>query len=275
MAILDNVEAVVLDMDGVIFIGRRLRQGIERLLEHLEGAGIRYHVLTNTSGTSGRDISIQLASMGLAIPRGKIINASEVTADYMRSRSLGGRVFTLGGGLALPDALRAAGFQPLVVEHLTEGEIVALLDAEPPVAYPLALGWTRDYGFELATRLLRLEDCISELYTASADRFFADEGGKLPAVAWLASSVGALLGKSAFNPAKPNAFALEYVLRKLDSTAAKTAVIGDSISDVQFGNAAGCKTILVLGGATAAATVDNLEGDSVPTHVIHELTELL
>ena len=196
-----------------------MRRGARELVERLGSLDIPYHILTNTSGSSVPEISARLVAMGLEIPEARITNASEVTVNYIRERSEARTVLTLGGGSGLAHALQVQGFKQVAVERLEDEQFTELLEAAPRTAYPLVLGWTRDYGFELATKLLRLEKVVTEVYAASADRYFAGESGNLPAVAWLSGSVGALLGKVPINPAKPNAYALAYVLRKLHSAA--------------------------------------------------------
>jgi phosphoglycolate phosphatase-like HAD superfamily hydrolase len=68
---------------------------------------------------------------------------------------------------------------------------------------------------------------------------------------------------------------MEYVLHRLGRPASETIVIGDSTSDILAGNQAGCKTVLLLGGATPADALVGLTEDRAPWLVIHELTDLL
>ena len=127
----------------------------------------------------------------------------------------------------------------------------------------------------MATKVLRLQACISDVYAASEDRSYAGHGGLLPGVLWLSSSVGALLDKPPFNPAKPNPYALRHVLELLRQPASRVTLIGDSASDIQSGNEAGCRTVLVLGGTTPGAQAAKLTGQAAPNLVIEELTDLL
>jgi ribonucleotide monophosphatase NagD (HAD superfamily) len=184
-------------------------------------------------------------------------------------------VFTLGGGSGLAHALQVAGIPAISLERLSTEQLLHLTGLDQPAARPLLLGWTRDYGYKLATTVLRLAKCISEIYTASDDRCYPDETGAMPGVRWLSASVGALLEKEPLNPAKPSPYALEYVLRKLQQPASRTVLIGDSRTDIQSGNQAGCRTVLLLGGVTAAGEVAGLEGIEQPSLVINELTDLL
>lgn len=275
----EALDAVVLDMDGVIFIGQHLRQGVIELLQRFTEARVRYHVLTNTSASSRTEISAKLARMGLALPPEQITNASEVAVSYIQEqdRAAGAvtQVLTLGGGNGLARSLKEAGIQQLALEQLSAADIKALNAGAAPTVLPLIIGWTRGFDFEVATRVLELERCIGEVYTASADRFFADDGGNTPAVGWLSAAVGALLGKEPLNVAKPNPYSLQYVLGKLGSTEAATAVIGDSLSDIEMGKRAGCRTVLVLGGATNAGSLEALSAEAMPSRVINELTDLL
>lgn len=271
----DNLGAVVLDMDGVIFIGRDLRRGITDLVARFERDGINYRVLTNTSSSSPQDISASLADMGLMIEPARITNSSELVANYVRAHVGAETAFTLGGGSGLASALRTCGIKPLDLETLSFQEIQVLVASDHHASHPLVLGYTRHYDYELATKVIRLEKCISGIYTAGADRRFQGELGAMPAIGWTAGSVAALLDKQPHNPSKPDPFALDYVLGKLGQPASRTALIGDSLSDIQAGNKAGCRTVLLLGGVTSQGDLAGLTDSSVPDRVIRELTELL
>ncbi len=275
MRLWDDLGAVVLDMDGVIFIGRKLRRGIIELVEHLREVRVAYGVLTNTSSRSSEEIAASLAAMGLDIEPQRITTSSELVADYIQTHGGVRTVFTLGGGSGLASALRARSIKPVDVEGLSFREIEELAHAADRPMQPLILGWTRNYNYELATKVIRVERLVSEIYLAGEDRVFQDETGAMPGIRWLGGSVGALLDKKPRNPAKPNPFALEYVFQKLGQPPEATAVIGDSVSDIEAGNRAGCRTVLLLGGATPDSAVAHLQGASIPKLVIHELTELL
>lgn len=271
----NNLGAVVLDMDGVIFIGRRLRHGIRDLVARFERDHIDYRILTNTSSSSPQDISAQLAEMGLTIAPTRITNSSEIVANYVKAHVGAQTAFTLGGGGGLATALVACGIKPLDLETLSFQEIQVLVGSDHHASHPLVLGYTHHYDYELATKVIRLEKCISGIYAAGADRIYPGELGPMPAIQWTAGSVAALLQKQPHNPSKPDPFALQYVLGKLGQAAARTALIGDSLSDVQAGNAAGCRTALLLGGATPEHELSHWDDGSTPGLVIRELTELL
>ncbi len=271
----EDLGAVVLDMDGVIFIGSTLRLGIRELIARLERDGIAYRVLTNTSSSSPQDISASLADMGLTIDPAHITNSSELVANYVRSNVGATTAFTLGGGRGLASALRACGIEPLDLETLSFQEIQVLVASNHHASHPLVLGYTHHYDYELATKVIRLEKCIAGIYSAGADRRFQGELGAMPAIQWTAGSVAALLEKQPINPSKPDPFALDYVLARLGQPASRTALIGDSLSDIQAGNAAGCRTVLLLGGATPEHELAHWDGGSTPGLVLHELIELL
>ncbi len=271
----NDLGAVVLDMDGVIYVGNKLRRGVRDLIARLEESGIGYGVLTNRGTFTAQAIADFLAEMGLTIAPAHITNSSELIANYVRTRLAAHAAFTLGGAEGLTFALQACGIAQLRLERLSFEEIRNLVAAETPATYPLLIGWTSDYNYDLATKVVRLEKCISDIYVAGTDRVYPDEPGLMPGTGWVSSSVGSLLDKTPINVAKPDPFALDYVLSQLAQPAARTAVIGDSLSDVQAGNQAGCRTVLVLGGVTSESQLASLSGSSVPHLVIRELTELL
>lgn len=271
----EDVQAVALDMDGVVYIGQTLRRGIGELLALLGERGIEYRILTNRSIFTSEEISANLASMGLQFDAEKITTASQVVASYLREHESANRAFTIGGDKGLAAALRAHDVKQIPLERFGSSDFVHLPGLRPQQQAPLVMGWTEDYGYTMATTVYRLGPCISGLYSTGADRCFADEHGQMAGIVWYTASVEALLAKKAINPAKPNRYGLGLVLRQLGHSPAETLVIGDSASDVQMGNEAGCRTLLVLGGATSRADLPHLSGDCVPGQVVEELCDLL
>jgi len=270
----EHLGAVIFDMDGVLFIGNRLRAGVIELVDRLNALGIDFHILTNTGSSSSTEIAAKLDGMGLKVEARRITTSSALTAGYVAEHTGAKRAWTLGGGTGLSQALEARGIEALPLERMSMEEArTSAASIGAPI--PLVVGWTRDYDHQLATRVLRLERAISEMYVASEDRAYPGDDGLMPGVLWLSASVAALIQKRPINPAKPNRYALEYVLRALNQPAARVALIGDSISDIESGNQAGCRTVLVLGGATPRTQVVKLSGEAVPLQVIEELTDLL
>lgn len=71
-------------------------------------------------------------------------------------------------------------------------------------------------------------------------------------------------------PLKPDPTPILRAMRELSSTPAETWVIGDGDQDVGAGNAAGCKTVAVLGGFHSEQRLRAAK----PSFVINSLTEL-
>ena len=271
----DGLAAVVLDMDGVVFIGKRRRRGVNELLERMVQRGVDYHILTNTSASSATEIATKLAAMGVRVEPDRITNASELAAGYVRDRCHAEAVFTLGGGNGLASALEACGVRQVALESTSLAEAQRLRRENAAELLPLIIGWTSSYDYELATKALALEELVSRVYVTGVDRSFAVEDGNVPGIGWVGGSIGALLDKEPVNVGKPNPYALEYALNKLGCEPGHAAIIGDSISDIQIGNELSCRTVLVLGGTTPASALDGLDARFAPGLIIKELTDLL
>jgi HAD superfamily hydrolase (TIGR01450 family) len=271
----DKLGAIVLDMDGVVFIGPSLRRGVNELVKRCAERLVELHILTNTSAISSQQISENLARMGLQIEARRITTASELAAQYVWSQCEADAVFTIGGGTGLKQALEARLIRQFALEELSVQDINQLRNQAGAPPLPLIIAWTSHYDYELAARALRLEKRISCIYSTGDDQSFVTESGNVPGIRWVTGSISALLDKEPINLGKPNPYALEHVLQKLGTTPPNTAVIGDSLSDIQVGSEAGCRTVLVLGGATPFSALNELHGSPVPGLVIDELTDLL
>jgi 4-nitrophenyl phosphatase len=82
---LGQFNAVLLDMDGVLYRGQLPLPGVNAMLELFARRGITYACVTNNSTLTPEQYEAKLAAMGIAIPAAQVITSSVATRRYLES----------------------------------------------------------------------------------------------------------------------------------------------------------------------------------------------
>jgi 4-nitrophenyl phosphatase len=232
-------EALLFDMDGVLYRGTRRLPGAAGLLRALDARSVPYALVTNNSTRTPRQYARQLAAMAMPVPAARILTTSVAAADHMRTvlrpRS---RVMVVGEA-ALRDSVARAGF------------VVA---ADRVVAVVVGLDRRLTHAkLSLATQaLLRGAAFIAtnpDPLLPTAHGFVAGAGTIVAALRYASGRNPVIVGK-------PKPFMLRHAVARLGVTAARTAMIGDQVStDIAAGKAAGMFSILVRSGVSESGRV--------------------
>lgn len=229
----------VLDMDGTIYLGKRLLPGAKAFIAHLREHHVPYFFLTNNSSRSRMDYVEKLARLGLPTPAEKIFSSGEATAIYLQKEKPGARVYLVGTP-SLQEEFRRFGFD--------------LVDADPDYVV-LGFDTTLTYG-----KLRKLCDFVREGYPYIAthpDINCPTEEGFMPDIGAMMALVKASTGR---DPdviiGKPHPPIIEALVEKTGYSPSEITMVGDRLyTDIALGQA-GIQTILVLTGETNLEDLD-------------------
>jgi ribonucleotide monophosphatase NagD (HAD superfamily) len=79
---------VLLDLDGVLYVGREPLAGAARALARLREAGLPLGFVTNTTRRSRRVIRTDLGAMGFAIADAELFTPARAARDWIAARGL-------------------------------------------------------------------------------------------------------------------------------------------------------------------------------------------
>jgi HAD superfamily hydrolase (TIGR01458 family) len=92
----DPPAGLLMDMDGVLTISWEPIPGAVEAVELLRRRDIPFRVMTNTTSHTREALAAELRAAGFDVAPGEVMTAPVATADYLRSRYPGARVFLLG-----------------------------------------------------------------------------------------------------------------------------------------------------------------------------------
>ena len=231
--ILDK-KGFICDMDGVIYHGNKILDGVAEFMHWLTEHGKKFVFLTNSPEKTPHELSMKLERMGLSVSADHFYTSAMATAEFLHSQAPGCTAYVIGEA-ALSKALY--------------DQNIYMNDVDPDY---VVIGETRTYGFEKIEKAIALVNKGAKLIGANPDTVGVTEGGIMPATGSLVAPIEIATGKKAYFVGKPNPLMVRHGLRKLGCHSEDVAFIGDRMdTDIIAGIESNVDTVLVLSGVTA------------------------
>ncbi len=260
MALADDFDGLLVDLDGVVWIGRDPVPGSAAALTELIEAGKPIVFVTNNPGRPASTYAEWLRAAGVPAAEEQVVTAGMVTASLAAERAGAEAGAFVIGADAFHETVAAAGLRPL------DGEAGRDADA-------VLVSGHRGFDYdELLTATLALQRGAA-LFATSRDPTLPMPGGPWPGTGSVLAAVETATGATAEIGGKPERHLFELARERLGG-AARVAMVGDRIaSDIEGGRRAGLATILVLSGA--ATREEAAAADPPADHVVDDLAALL
>ena len=272
MALADEFDGFLIDLDGVVWIGREPVAGAVETLAALLAAGKQLVFVTNNPGKPPAAYAERLRSLGVEVGAERIVTAGMVAARLAAAAAeTGGGAFVIGGA-PLQEMVAARGVR------LLEG------DAARGAGVVVVSGH-RGFDFEELLTAKRALDAGAALVATSRDPTMPMPGGEWPGTGSILAAVETASGRTAEIAGKPERHLFEMALEALtrgsfgtdgvpkEPRDLRVAMVGDRVSsDIEGGKRAGLTTILVLSGTESE---DRAAAEPRPDHVVDDLAALL
>jgi HAD superfamily hydrolase (TIGR01450 family) len=260
MALADEFDGFLVDLDGVVWIGREPVPGAAEALRVLLENGKPIVFVTNNPGRPPSTYVERLRERDIPVADGMVVTAGTATARLAAERVGAGRTAFVIGAPAFKGSVAEAGLEPV------DGEAGRGADA-------VLVSGHREFDYEeLLTATLALQGGAA-LFATSRDPTLPMPGGAWPGTGALLAAVETASGMRAEIGGKPERHLFEQA-RDLIAGAERVAMVGDRLSsDVEGGRQAGLETILVLTGACSREEAES--ADPPPGHVLDDLSGLL
>ena len=234
-----NKQGFICDMDGVIYHGNQLLDGVTEFVNWMLEHDKKFVFLTNSPERTPHELSMKLERMGLSVSPDHFYTSAMATAEFLHAQAPGCTAYVIG----------EAALSKALYDHE-----IYMNDVNPDY---VVVGETRTYSFEKLEKAIALVRKGAKLIGTNPDTTGPTERGIMPATGALMAPIEIATGKKAYFVGKPNPLMLRHGLRKLDCHSADIAFIGDRMdTDIIAGIESNVDTVLVLSGVTAREDID-------------------
>ena len=251
-----NKIGFICDMDGVIYHGSRILDGVPEFLSWLINSKKKFVFLTNSSERTPHELSMKLGRMGLDISPDHFYTSAMATAEFLSSQKPDSTAYVIG--------------EAALTKALYDRKIY-MNDVNPDY---VVVGETRSYSFEKIEKAIDLVLKGAKLIGTNPDITGPTERGIMPATGALIAPIEIATGRKAYFVGKPNPLMLRHGLKKLDCHSADIAFIGDRMdTDIIAGIESNVDTVLVLSGVTKMEDIDRFPYR--PKYILNSVKDLV
>jgi HAD superfamily hydrolase (TIGR01458 family) len=228
-AVLDRVTAVLIDLDGVLYVEDEPIPGAVAAVEQLRETGLALRFVTNTTAHSRDQTLAKLVRLGFAVPDGELMTPAALALSYCRRR--GHR--------------RAA----LVMNDDVKRDFAGLEEAGAEAQAVIVGDLGSAFGYDVLNRAFRRLMEGAELIALQKNRYWLRADGLSLDVGPFVAALEYASGQEAYVVGKPARGFFTQVLEDTGVEARSAAMVGDDIdSDIGGALEAGLRAILVRTG---------------------------
>jgi 4-nitrophenyl phosphatase len=255
---LRGVRGLVMDMDGVLYLGNEPTPGLREFFAFLGAEKIRYLLLTNNSTTLPAGYVKKLAAMGVTVPVESILTSGLVMKTYLQAH--------------YPSGTRIYGVCMEALQHLLLADTGYVWDEETPHVVISSGDFAVTYD-KLRRACLAIR-AGADWVATNTDKTLPTEQGLIPGAGALVAALVTATDREPIALGKPDLPMMEQALATLGLPTAATAMIGDRLdTDILGGIHAGMRTIMVLTGASTREEAE--QGPITPDFIYADLPALL
>nr|WP_315268917.1 HAD-IIA family hydrolase [Microbacterium lemovicicum] len=260
---LDGIDAVLADLDGVVYAGPgALPHAVESL--NLAGRTRRLGYITNNASRTDASVAAHLTELGLDVRPEDVVTSPQAAMRLLAPRVAAGSTILVVGGEGLVVEVEKAGF---TVTRSADDAPAAVVQGFAP-----EVGWAQLAEAAYALALPEDEGGIPWIAT-NTDWTIPQARGIAPGNGTLVSAVHTAVGRLAVVAGKPETPIFEEAVARFG--AQHPLFIGDRLdTDIVGARRAGIPSVLVLTGIDRPKHVLAAGPDSRPDFIVGDLREL-
>ena len=266
MTSFNNIRALIIDMDGVLWHGTQAMPGLIDFFQTLDDLQIRYILATNNASLTPQQYVTKLAGMGVTVAQNQILTSGIATALYLSEQvdPAQTRVFVVGEDGATQPLLER-GFTLTGLYEVNNSDEPAQKGADFVVCgKDETLTWAK-----LATATLNIRAGAKFIGT-NADTTLPTEHGITHGNGAILAALEVATGITPTIIGKPEPIIYQQALTLLGTSPEETVALGDRLeTDILGAVRTGIRSIMVL---TGVSSVDDLkDSDYQPTWVLPDI----
>lgn len=251
---------ILFDMDGTVYVGKDLIEGVPELFKYLKDNNIDFVFITNNSSHDIDFYVNKMRNMGVECDEHNFYTSIETTISFLKKE----RVKKI-------NALANECFKKKLRQ---EFELVEGYDPNQKLD-AVVLGFNTELVYEnLKNTCLYLETQDVKYYAANCDFKCPYDGGLyIPDCGGMAKMIELCTGKTPLFLGKPRPDMIYFLIEKFGLNKEDVLIVGDRLyTDILVGVNAGVDTVAVLTGETNMDEINN--ADYKPTYILDSVKDL-
>lgn len=259
VSLISLFDALLADLDGVVYAGPHAVPGAVESLSQLAGLGVGLGYVTNNASRSPAEVAAHLRELGAPADDDQVVSSSQAAAELLASRLAPGSRVLITGSPALAREIELVGLVPVYSQD------------EEPVA--VVQGFNPEIGWKHLAEAAYVVSAGALWVATNTDMSIPQARGIAPGNGTLVGAVTAATGKTPLVAGKPEAPLFHSAAKRLG--AERPLVVGDRLdTDILGGNNAGFATVAVLTGVDTRETILAARAAERPDYIIGSLTDL-
>lgn len=255
----DAYDVVLLDLDGVVYVGGHAVPYAAEAIRSAREAGVRVGFITNNASRTPGQIAAHLTELGVPAGPEDVVTSAQAVATMIAERYPAGASVAVLGAEGLCAALRERALVPVALDH----DAVAIVSGYGP-----AVPWG-----DVMRAATRIRGGLP-WFAANTDATIPTPFGEAPGHGAQVELLSRFSGVIPTVAGKPAVALFDEARRRLAGHA--VLMVGDRLdTDILGANGAGIDSLLVLTGVTSRDQLAAAGPDEKPTHVADDLRGLL
>lgn len=258
-SLVESVDALVCDLDGVVFTGG---VAVPHAVDALNGLAVPVVYATNNASRTPRQVGEHLRGLGVVVDDEHVLTSSLAAAQELATAVPAGSPVLAVGGEGVSASLRAVGLEPRAPGE--DGDVVAVVQGFGPDVT------ARDLG--AAAAAIRGG---ARWIATNEDLTLPTEHGPAPGNGSLVAAVRNAVDVEPEVIGKPHPPMYRLAARAVEAEPGRTLAVGDRLeTDIAGARAAGMPGAFVLTGVHGPADAAAAPPDQRPTYVLTDLRGL-
>ena len=258
-ALVDDFDAVVCDLDGVVYTGA---VAVPHAVGALNALSVPVVYATNNASRLPSQVGVHLRKLGVAVEDERVLTSSLAAAQELAAMIPSGSPVLAVGGEGVSASLRAVGLDPR--QPGADGEVVAVVQGFGPDVTAAHLG--------AAAAVIRRG---ARWVATNDDLTLPTEHGLAPGNGSLVAAVRNAVDIDPEVIGKPHPPMYRLAAEAVGADTGRAIAVGDRLeTDIAGARATGMAGALVLTGVHGATDAAAAPRDQRPTHVLADLRDL-
>jgi glycerol 3-phosphatase-2 len=257
--LISRFDALLADLDGVVYAGPHAIPGAVESLQQLAGLGVGLGYVTNNASRTPAEVAAHLRELGAPADDAQVVSSSQAAAELLASQLPPGSRVLITGSPALAQEIELVGLVPVYGQD------------EEPVA--VVQGFNPTIGWKDLAEAAYVVSAGALWVATNTDMSIPQARGIAPGNGTLVAAVTAATGQQPRVAGKPEAPLFHSAAKRL--AAERPLVVGDRLdTDILGGNNAGFATVAVLTGVDTRQSILAARATERPNYIISSLADL-